>query len=47
MLKVLQIAQAEVGTATEKAVRKFQEAYYLAVDGEAGHETWGRLIAKN
>lgn len=40
-------ADGEFGTATEKAVRKFQEAYYLAVDGEAGHETWGRLIAKN
>lgn len=37
-------ADGEFGTATEKAVRKFQTAYYLAVDGEAGHDTWSALL---
>ena len=37
-------ADGEFGTATDKAVRKFQTAYYLAVDGEAGQETWSALL---
>ena len=37
-------ADGEFGTATEKAVRKFQTAYYLTVDGEAGHDTWSALL---
>jgi hypothetical protein len=37
-------ADGEFGAATEKAVRKFQTAYYLAVDGEAGHDTWSALL---
>lgn len=37
-------ADGEFGTATEKAVRKFQAGYYLAVDGEAGHDTWSALL---
>jgi hypothetical protein len=37
-------ADGEFGTATEKAVRKFQTAYFLAVDGEAGHDTWSALL---
>lgn len=37
-------ADGEFGTATETAVRKFQTAYYLAVDGEAGQETWSALL---
>lgn len=37
-------ADGEFGTATDRALRKFQTAYYLAVDGEAGRETWSALI---
>ncbi len=37
-------ADGEFGTVTEKAVRKFQTACYLAVDGEAGQETWSALL---
>lgn len=37
-------ADGEFGTATEKAVKKFQVAYYLTVDGEAGQETWSALL---
>ena len=37
-------ADGEFGAATEKAVRKFQTAYFLAADGEAGHDTWSALL---
>ena len=31
------------GDATEKAVRKYQEAYGLEVDGQAGDATWNSI----
>ena len=31
---------------TDKAVRRFQEAERLAVDGIAGPKTWARLLAR-
>lgn len=37
-------ADGEFGSSTDKAVRKFQTAYYIAVDGEAGHDTWSALL---
>ena len=36
---------SDFGPATEAAVRAYQKANHLEVDGEVGEKTWGSLFA--
>ena len=42
--KCLTLGMTQAGA--DKAVRRFQEAERLAVDGIAGPKTWARLLAR-
>lgn len=40
-------ADGDFGSATDSAVRKFQKAKGIGVDGIVGSETWGKLLGVN
>lgn len=39
------VADGDFGPATERAVRRFQEARHLPVDGQVGRQTWQALLS--